>query len=128
MDPFIVSAVGFLLFLGLALCRIFWQAHRSGEMISKWAVAHGYEVVEKKQPLVNLGPFRWENPRGRTFYHVTIRNGEGQTRSGWVSCGAEWLGLLSTKVEVRWDAGEPPSATPQLRQVDEGVWPPPPIQ
>ncbi len=114
MDLFLIIVIGVLLFLGLALCGIFWEAHRSGEMISRWADAHGYEVIEKKAPIINLGPFRWENPRGRTFYHVTVRDSEGQTRAGWVSCGAEWLGLFSDKVEVRWDAGEPPPATPQL--------------
>jgi hypothetical protein len=128
MGLFIILVLGVLVFLGLALCGVFWEAHRSGEMISRWAADQGYEVIEKKAPIINLGPFRWENPRGRTFYHITVRDSEGQTRAGWVSCGAEWLGLLSNKVVIRWDEGEARSAPPRLRQVDEGVWPPPPMQ
>lgn len=126
MDPFMVIAIGFLLFFGLALFLIFWQARRSSKMIDDWADEHGFEVVEKKQPLINLGPFRWENPHGRTFYQITARDDQGQEHGGWVCCGAEWLGLFSNKVEVRWDTGEPPQAAPFSSQVDEGVWPPPP--
>jgi len=127
MDPFIIIAIGFLLLFGLALCGIFWEAHRSGRMISHWANAHGYEIIEKKQPLVNLGPFRWENPHGRTFYQITVRGSQGQECTGWISCGAEWLGLFSNKVEVRGDAGEPPQTASGSWQVNEGVWPPPPV-
>ena len=117
MDPFIIIAIGLSLFIGIALVTIFWESQRSSKMIFKWAKEHGYEVVEKKQPLVNLGPFRWENPRGRTFYHLTVRDSRGQTHSGWISCGAEWLGLISNRVEVRWDAGEPPQAASNLEPV-----------
>jgi len=125
MDPFIIIAIGFLLLFGLALCGIFWEAHRSGRMISHWANAHSYEIIEKKQPLVNLGPFRWENPHGRTFYRVVVRDSEGREHGGWVCCGIEWLGLLASRVEVRWDAGGP-SAVAHPRGAEEGVWPPPP--
>ena len=125
MDFFALLVIGVLLFLGLAFYGIWWEAHRSSEMILRWAADHGYEVIAKKAPVINLGPFRWENPRGRTFYHITVRDNTGQACSGWLSCGAEWWGLLSNRVEIRWDEGKS-LTTPQFRQADEGVWPPPP--
>ena len=126
MDPFIIIAIGLSVFLGVSLCLILWQARRSSKMISGWAAEHGYTVIEKKQPLVNLGPFRWENPHGRTFYRVVVRDSEGREHGGWVCCGAEWLGLFSNRVEVRWDVGEP-SALPNPGAGD-GVWPSPPTR
>ena len=127
MDPFVIILVGFLLLVVVALAAIFWESRRSSRMITDWAEELGYTVLAKKQPLVNLGPFRWENPHGRTFYHVTVRDSLGQEHGGWVCCGAEWLGLFSNRVEVRWDNGEP-QAAPRPNQVDEGVWPPPPVK
>ena len=95
-------------------------------MIRAWADEHGYTIIEKKQPLVNLGPFRWENPHGRTFYRVVVRDGEGREHGGWVCCGAEWLGLFSNRVEVRWDAGEPSALSNS--GAEESVWPPAPTE
>ena len=124
MDPFIIIAIGLSVFLGLSLCLIVWQARRSSRMIAGRADEHDYTVLEKKQPIVNLGPFRWENPHGRTFYRVVVRDGGGREHRGWVCCGAEWLGLFSNRVEVRWDAAETPVAPNP--GVEEGVWRPPP--
>ena len=126
MDLFIDIAAGLALLVGAGLVVVFWQARRSSKMIDGWADEHGYEVTENKQPLINLGPFRWENPHGRTFYRVVVRDSEGWEHGGWVCCGIEWLGLLASRVEVRWDAGGPSSAVAHPGGAEEGVWPPPP--
>ena len=126
MDPFVIIPIGFAILIGLILCGSFWGLHRSSIMVSNWAEAHGYHVVEKKQPLINLGPYRWENPRGRTFYYITVRSRDGQIHRGWVSCGVEYLGLFVNKVEVRWDKSGPLEVPLKASPLDEGVWPPPP--
>ena len=82
-------------------------AKRSSAMIRKWACGHGYEVLTKMQPLLNLGPFRWENPRGRTFGLLAVRGSQCKEYGVWICCGAEYLGLFSNKVEVRWISDEP---------------------
>ncbi len=108
MDPFVIIGIGLLCFFCAVLAGIFWEAWRSGRMIQEWADEHGYTILGKKQPLVNLGPFRWEKPQGRTFYHVTVRDGKGHTHDGWICCGSKGFGLLSNKIEIRWDNVEPP--------------------
>jgi len=122
----VAIGLGFLILTGLALVVIFWEARRSGRMISQWAADHKYEVLEKKQPFVNLGPFRRDKPAGRTFYRVTVRDAEGQARGGWISCGVWWPGPHTNRVVMRWNAGEAPEAASRFRQAEDGVWPPPP--
>jgi hypothetical protein len=107
MDIFAIILISLLLFVGMALTTIFIEAKRSGAMIDKWAYDYGFEVLTKKQPLLNLGPFRWENPHGRTFYLIEVRDGNGTEYTAWICCGAMYLGLFSNKVEVRWISGEP---------------------
>lgn len=126
MDVFLVIGIGFLAFVGIALFIVLWEARRSGRMVSEWAEEHGYEVLEKRQPLINLGPSPWEDPQGRAFYRVTIRDAGAKTRGGWFSCGLWPPGPHFNKVEMRWNAGESPDAAIQYGPEEEGVWPPPP--
>lgn len=128
MDPLVIIPVGFAILIGLILCGIFWESRRSSAMISNWAETHGYQVVEKKQPLINLGPYRWENPRGRSFYSITVRSRDGQIHRGWVSCGVEYLGLFVNRIEICWDKSGPLEAASETSPVDESVWPPPPTK
>ena len=127
MDPFVITGIGLLCFFCAVLAGIFWEAWRSGKMIQEWADEHGYTILGKKQPLVNLGPFRWENPRGRTFYHITVCSRDGQIHRGWISGGVEYLGLFVNRVEIRWDADEPPDVSVPIAP-GTTVWLPPPVE
>ena len=73
-------------------------------ILDRWAKANGFEVVSQERCWFFKGPFFWTGTRGQEVYRVTVRDGEGRTRSGYVRCGGYWLGVLSEHAEVRWDA------------------------
>jgi hypothetical protein len=81
----------------------YWQVSRSRALLRDWAARHGFEILESELRPLRRGPFFWTSSKGQTVYRVTVRDGQGAVRSGWVRCGGWWLGLFSDKTDVRWD-------------------------
>ena len=90
-------------FVVLAILSIAWTSSRSHSLIDQWAAENGYRVVSAEQRWLQRGPFFWTTSKGQTVYRVTIEDVAGRQRSGYVRCGSWMGGLLSDKVQVRWD-------------------------
>ncbi len=91
--------------LGLVAVSIMWPFWRSGDLIDRWAAAHGYRVVDRQYCWFWQGPFFFTTSKGQTVYRVTVELPDGGHRRGYVRCGGWWFGLLSERVDVRWDDG-----------------------
>ena len=63
-----------------------------------------YRIVRQEYRTFFRGPFFWSSSKGQTVYYVVVEDSAGARQSGYVRCGGWWLGLLSVRVEVRWDA------------------------
>jgi hypothetical protein len=87
--------------IGLSL---WWHFGRSSSLLHQWAEQNGYRIVRQEYRTFFRGPFFWSSSKGQTVYHVVVEDSAGNRRSGYVRCGGWWLGLLSDRVEVRWDA------------------------
>jgi hypothetical protein len=87
----------------LVVTSIALHTHRSRSLLERWAERNGYQIIDADYRNLFRGPFFWTTAKGQTVYRVTVEDEAGIERSGWVRCGSQWLGLLSDRVEVRWD-------------------------
>jgi len=88
----------------LAAWLLVWHFKRARSLLDRWAKENGYEIVERSYRHLLKGPFFWTSSRGQAVYHVTVRDTQGSTRSGWLRCGGWWAGMFSDKTEVRWES------------------------
>ena len=89
--------------LGLVALLIAWHYGRAASLLRRWADRNGYHIVSSEYRHLVRGPFFWTTTRGQAVYRVTVEDGAGTRRSGWVRCGGWLLGLFSDHVEARWD-------------------------
>jgi hypothetical protein len=88
----------------LAILNITWRSNRSLSMIEQWARENGYELLSSERRWFFRGPFSfWSGTKKYTIYYVSVRDGGGNIRRGWVRCGGWFLGLWSDAVCVEWD-------------------------
>lgn len=96
--------LGVLVLGALVLLSWAWGSSRGASLLDGWAQANGLQILSQEQCWFFKGPFFWTSSKGQKVYRVTVRDGEGFARSGYVRCGGYWLGMMSDNVEVRWDA------------------------
>jgi hypothetical protein len=100
------------LVIALGLLATYWHFARAKAMLQRWTQQNGFHVVDRHYCFLFKGPFFWTTSRGQVVYRVTVEDSAGKRRSGWVRCGSWFFGVLSDRVEVRWDdAADRPSAT-----------------
>jgi len=87
-----------------ALVSWAWGGVRGASLLDGWARSQGLEILSQEECWFFKGPFFWTSSKGQKIYRVTVRDGEGTTRSGYVRCGGYWMGMLSDNVDVRWDS------------------------
>jgi hypothetical protein len=99
--------VGFIFMAALVIFVVIftlaWRYGRSGALLSKWAAKNGFRIIHEEYRFLRKGPFFWTSAKGQTVYYVVALDSAGNKRRCWVRCGSWWFGLLSDKVEVRWD-------------------------
>jgi len=101
----IYEGLGIPIAIALVGYAFYWNVARSRTVLQGWAALNGFEILESEFRFFRRGPFFWTTSKGQTVYYVTVRDAQGQTRSGWVRCGSWWLGLWSDRAEVRWATG-----------------------
>ena len=93
----------FLVTFGLLVVgSISWHFARSRAVLEQWAQEEGFEILRRDYRAFFRGPFFWTTSKGQTVYFVTVRDGQGSVRRGWVRCGGWFSGLMTDKAEVRW--------------------------
>jgi hypothetical protein len=101
------QALGFLavvVLAGFVGLMLYVQIRRAQTLLKGWAEENGYEILEAEHRLFRKGPYVW-SARGQVVYRVRVRDQHGVERLGWVRCGSWFAGVLSNKVESRWDEG-----------------------
>jgi hypothetical protein len=97
-----LPVVPFTITVVLIAALVLWHSLWSRSMLKQWAAEHGFEILRSEYRNVARGPFSWSS-RGQAVYYVTVRDGRGAERSGWVNCGGRFFGLLPEKAEVKWE-------------------------
>ena len=80
---------------------IWFSVTRRSTILKDWADKNGYQILHKEFRVFRVGPF-WGQSGQAVVYYVTVRDEQGQQRSGWVRCGGRFLGLLSDNADVIW--------------------------
>ena len=92
-----------LVIIVLVGVSLWWHFSRSLSMVEQWARDNGLTLVEVERRYMFHGPFWWRTGKGQAVFRVTVRDGSGQVRSGYVRVGGWFLGLLSDQVTVEWE-------------------------
>jgi len=99
-----------LIFVPIAIAGLIWHFSRSANVLDQWARENGLRLLEREYRWFVKGPFFWTSSKNQTVYRITVQDAAGNLWRGWARCGGWFLGLWSSKVDVRWD--EPPRHTP----------------
>jgi hypothetical protein len=92
-----------LLIVILVVASVGWRFSRSRALLHEWADEHGFRLIDYEYRWLVRGPFFWTTSKSQTVYRVTVEDGRGSIRKGWVRCGTWLAGLWSRQVDVRWD-------------------------
>lgn len=96
--------IGLLIAIGVgAAASMKWMQSRSDEILDEWCSQNGFALLSSKRRNFKRGPYSWTTGKGQVVFYVTVRDAEGETRSGYVRCGSRMGGLMSDKVTVEWD-------------------------
>jgi hypothetical protein len=95
-----------LFFIALAVVGTIWHFSRSTSVLEAWARRNGYRIVAQDYRSFFKGPFFWTSSKSQTVYRITVEDGHGNLRSGWVRCGGWFFGLWSDHADVQWDEPE----------------------
>ena len=91
----------------LAVVSVVWHFSRSATLLQRWAQRNGLRIVSSEYRWLARGPFFWTTSKGQSVYRIRVQEPDGTIRAGWARCGSWLAGLLSDRVDVRWDAPEP---------------------
>jgi hypothetical protein len=101
-----------VLFGAIAAALIVWHYSRARSLLEHWADERGFNILDSQYRYLRRGPFFWTTSKGQAVYFVRVRDRLGDLRTGYVRCGSWFLGLLSDKVEVRWETWGDSSNSP----------------
>jgi hypothetical protein len=96
------AALLFILFFIVVLFVLWCHISRSWKIVKQWAHDNDMELIEVQRRFLRRGPY-WCTGNCQDVFRVTVRDGSGQERSGYVRVGGWLLGLLSDQVDVEWD-------------------------
>lgn len=99
----ILPTLGIIGFVVFAIAVYIWHFSRSSALLMQWAHDNGFEILHHDYRYFNRGPFFWTSSKWQTVYHVKVSDRDGHIRTGWVRCGSFLLGVMSDRVEVRWE-------------------------
>jgi hypothetical protein len=72
-------------------------------MLERYLRERGYRLISKQYRWLVRGPFWWRTSKGQSVYRFSAEDADAVRREGWARVGGYWFGLLSDRVDVRWD-------------------------
>jgi hypothetical protein len=79
-------------------------ASRSRSLLRRWASDNGFQILDFKLNLFRPSGWNWTSSNNQMVYFVRVRDKDGRERRGWVRCGNFWVGIFSSKTEVKWES------------------------
>ena len=93
---------------------VVWRGRGINVLLSSWASANHVAILSRSRGWFRGGPF-FPTLGHQAVYLLTVRDQQGLERNCWIRLGGFFTGLLSNKVEARWeqrDRFEQPSGGP----------------
>lgn len=82
---------------------LYWRIARSRMILQSWEAKSGYSIVSARFCWFWRGPFFLRSTEQQSVFHVTVIDGAGKRRRGWVRCGSFWFGVMRDEAHVVWD-------------------------
>jgi hypothetical protein len=79
-------------------CQAFFQIEES---LTRWARHHGYRIIAKEWRTYFVGPFKIN--KYRPTYYITVEDGQGHYRKGWIRLGTWYFVGFKERIRVRWE-------------------------
>jgi hypothetical protein len=89
--------------IAVAIVSAVFHFSRAASILETWAARNGFRILASERCWFWRGPFFFRTSKSQEVYRVTIQDGSGQTRSGYVRCGGFFLGMFSDQADVVWD-------------------------
>ena len=96
-----------ILFVVLGIASLIFHFSRAKTMLERWAARNGLRLLEREARILARGPFFLSTATGQEVFRILVQDQQGQVRRGYVRCGGFLFGMLSDRVDVRWDADPP---------------------
>jgi hypothetical protein len=96
--PFVIVLV-----IAVAIASAAYHYNRAASILQSWAAGNGFRILSSERCWFWRGPFFLRSGKSQEVYRVTIQDGAGRTRCGYVRCGGFFLGMLSNQADVVWD-------------------------
>ena len=102
-----MNAVALMFGLNLCLAVVVvraWRGHadEARAALSRWVASEGLSLVDAERRWLRRGPF-WLASGSRAVFRVSVGDGHGQQRAGWVCLGSWARGPASGDVVTSWD-------------------------
>ena len=97
----ILIALVLCILTGIVNYRLRLRKARS--ILDKWAKSQNIEIISAKPRSIFCGLFSIRGSKSQQVFQITTRMSNGQTRQGYANCGTMIMGLMSEKVNVRWE-------------------------
>ena len=92
-----------VLFLVAFMGAVFYlQYLRARSLLESWAVQNGFEILQRKLSGFDDGRFCGTSYRAQFVWRFAVRDHQGRVLNGYLRCGGPFVGVLSSKTEVRW--------------------------
>ena len=88
----------------MVVISVVWFLHftRGWKRLNAWADENGYQILSAQYRFFSRGPFLVSN-RTQVVYRVSVRDGQGNIREGWVRFINSFYKTFDGKYEVRWE-------------------------
>jgi hypothetical protein len=99
-------AAGIFLFVVIAAIAIafsFMRFAKANSVLEEWARENGYSLISAERKSLFRGPFFFTSSKSQLVYYISVEDAAGNRRSGYARVGGYMVGLLSDRVDVRWD-------------------------
>lgn len=88
-------ALWIVLIAVVAIAYLLVWTQRSRHLLETWAAAQGYDLLHAEHRVLRKGPFFWWPSRAQAVYRVTVSDGAGRVRHGWIRVGGWVLGVIA---------------------------------
>ena len=104
ISEFVHSHSGWVILMAAITVLGCLERVRSRFVVRRWATKNEFKLLKYKQLWFGVGPFFYKRTSSnQTVYSVTVRDRQGNDKSGWVRVGGWWWGaLFSDEADVIW--------------------------
>jgi hypothetical protein len=105
MAEYIITIFAITVFLVVFTIFMTYYKNSGLKVVEEWAKRGGYKILDSELRWVKTGPFFLSGTsRHQRVFLVTLENEDGKHLKAWIRVGGYLLGLLSDKIDIKWES------------------------